>query len=687
MTPPLASLNASTRRNIWWIACTIALGTLLQSAWRPPTSLDAYWHLRMGHDWLFEGLSPWVDHHSFTFAGEAVTNPPYLFQGALALLAQWFGVEGGLAAWRTSTLMLAALAMMLWCRQVKAPLSVACISLAAVVLLAQFRNIARPELLSLTFSLVTLMLTRRAGLRFGWREVWPLALLFWIWCNYHAPVFGYIIAFGWFVDGAVDMLKRRAPPSAWRQWMLAGGAVTAVGFVNPQWYHPMLTVASYSAEWREHIEEYKVPLLHAKLSGTYVVLGIAALTLALIVRTRRFGYLIVWLILTYNALLVARLVTPAGIVIVAMFVDVASRAPLFTGWRGWSGRRQWLGLAAVVLAAGVPAASSVNLAYQYFDEHNRARQMYPGTYRYPTDVVDYMKDASITGRIFNVFETGGYLIWRGAPDLKVYIDGRTEILYPFEHFEHANRILQSAASLRAELNRYDIDLVLFDNSLETHAVVHQTGMMALDYAGTRYSLFRRGRGNLATLARLQARPACADAASLLAAREELEAAPQWIQDAAPLNGYLTLLNDYRAADDGAAFIAGLTPTGGWGDDSLRFTGYRALEHDQNELAYDLFLKLRKREPKDLMAGMLAKLRLENAEDAEALAELAAKTRWPRLQVDDVLLMRALLRAIGARRALSKVDETFTRALDAELARLGVEQRNVPLQVASFCALD
>ena len=42
---------------------------------------------------------------------------------------------------------------------------------------------------------------------------------------------------------------------------------------------------------------------------------------------------------------------------------------------------------------------------------------------YPVEAVNYLKEEHISGRLFNDYGWGGYIIWQ-APEIKVFIDGR-----------------------------------------------------------------------------------------------------------------------------------------------------------------------------------------------------------------------------------------------------------------------
>ena len=63
----------------------LGIAMLGLTAMRNTSSFDVFWHLRMGSSWIEDGLVPWIDHFSFTYQGQEVVGPPFMFQAGLAL--------------------------------------------------------------------------------------------------------------------------------------------------------------------------------------------------------------------------------------------------------------------------------------------------------------------------------------------------------------------------------------------------------------------------------------------------------------------------------------------------------------------------------------------------------------------------------------------------------------------------
>jgi hypothetical protein len=88
--------------------------------------------------------------------------------------------------------------------------------------------------------------------------------------------------------------------------------------------------------------------------------------------------------------------------------------------------------------------------------------------RYPSGAVAFIKENTIPGAMFNLYNWGGYLIWHLYPDYRVFIDGRCLNETAFFHY---NQILKAAEGSDSQiplwkklLNAYGVDFII------THAV-------------------------------------------------------------------------------------------------------------------------------------------------------------------------------------------------------------------------
>ena len=58
---------------------------------------------------------------------------------------------------------------------------------------------------------------------------------------------------------------------------------------------------------------------------------------------------------------------------------------------------------------------------------------------YPNKAADFLVENKVKGNFFNDFNSGAYLIGRCFPDIKVFMDGRTEVYGPrfFQYYDKA----------------------------------------------------------------------------------------------------------------------------------------------------------------------------------------------------------------------------------------------------------
>ena len=116
-------------------------------------------------------------------------------------------------------------------------------------------------------------------------------------------------------------------------------------------------------------------------------------------------------------------------------------------------RLAWL-ILALALAGGLAHGATVLRANRWQDME-----------RWPVEAVDFMEAIGIDGPVFNDYQFGGYLIWRGWP---VYIDGRAD-LYGDHLLAYLGASNARGDGYQAQIDRWGIDtaLVYADSPLAT----------------------------------------------------------------------------------------------------------------------------------------------------------------------------------------------------------------------------
>jgi hypothetical protein len=91
----------------------------------------------------------------------------------------------------------------------------------------------------------------------------------------------------------------------------------------------------------------------------------------------------------------------------------------------------------------------------------------------PVGAVDYLVQNQAGGKIFNEYNWGGYLVWT-APQLKVFVDGRTD-LYGDEILGEWLQIIQAAPGWDELLDKRQVDWVLIDPARPLAGVLQAHG--------------------------------------------------------------------------------------------------------------------------------------------------------------------------------------------------------------------
>ena len=659
--------------------CVVAL---LVTARRFNMTLDIYWHIRTGVDWLTLGLSPWQDHYSFTFDGKRIGGQPYMFQAIVGSLVSAFGAQTGLELFRMFSFLATFGLVFLFLRKLKASTAVYLLALPTLTLLLQQRSVTRPELISYSLIVLAVMLYHRARIRMTASTMLPIVLLIGVWTNYHNAVLAYVIFFGLFVDTAIRFLRERAGSGDWLKWAGWGLAVVAVGALKPGFRHPILSYFYFSPEWKSLILEYSP--LSAKLAvtsavadlGIYVVGLMAAATLLMVAFRRQYGLLVTCCLLVYFAIDMSRLVTPNGIAMLCFFAWMASEPDTISGLRRLP---RWATVAVGVTALGFFAACMYSVVWSAHQNMVMNRTYTTG---FPKDVTDYMIDNGISGRIFNEYEHGGYLIYRLAPDSRVYIDGRTNILYPLAHTKRYLDARLAPDVLAEEIDKYDIDLALLNNNKRSFSLIQDTNRLSLDFLGFEHSLFRSDNPNFPLLGMLLARPACWSAEMVPELLAEREKATRILPERSLAFDFFDLLADYSVAADQREYISGIDDFTDWNEYMFRFFGYRALALGLNDRAWELLNRIRPPEFADFLAGALSMANKGDWRSAELALDNLTRIKWPIVRQYELRIMHQLLEQIRAKAQLEVFDEDYVDGLAQQFQDAGASSK-LP-DVRSFC---
>ncbi len=597
------------KKTIELTSLALVLLYLGAAAMGPIVSNDVFWHLRTGQDWISNGLSPFVDHYSFTFFGEDIHQSPWPFQSMIYGFVALFGDPLGLKMVRITFFGFFTLWFFTFLRVREASTLVVIFGLVWMALALPMRMHVRPEIVSLFFAPLLISISLRCRDRFSLRDVALLFALQLAWMTVHTShVFGVVIIGALLIDrlihfGVFEKDLRKAS-----HMIVLGLLLLGLTFVNRDFESVLADYVLGNASTTELVTEYhQVEFGQQRtLFRAYWVFALTGAVFAVI--NHSWMTVIVVLVLAIQAWTAQRFSVPLVYLSLPLLLLEAIR---FRFAIGASVR-----YAMLVCVIGTTAWCTVELLPSTVRLFQKSL-----VGRFPVKVVDRMKSDQLFGNTLADYHVGGYLLYRLAPDVRVFIDGRTNILYPLEFFDFYYQMRQSVEPFNRAHELYLIDQVLTLSDWQRgRRLIHtaiRSGRYSVAFDDGTYSLLRPGDGHFNFTSAVHADPRCwsarrDDAVSaelLLAAEKELPARSQILS-------FLKFAGDFNGAGDTGAFLR--DPESWWGRSSivLRLAVYLATVNGLYEESLPFSIRLlRWDEPHDRLYMVHALIRLGKHEEA------------------------------------------------------------------------
>ncbi len=465
------------------VATVVVLSLVFAVAVGPAVDNDLWWHLRSGQ-WMVQHhrlLGP--DPFSHTTAG--LTRAPYDWLSQLGLYLTWRA--GGLLAVSILTALLAVAGIGL--------IAVACrarpVVKAAVLVLAGLCSWVfwspRPQMV--TFVGCAGVVAALAAARRGRLNLWWLVPAFALWSNLHLGWFYglgilWASAIGWAVD---RRLGRDHVPAALQRRLVAVSAACSVAvLVQPAGFRLYGLVVTQASVGRGFIEEDQPPGLHYPpawlfylmilLVGVVLVKDRRRVTLTevgLVGATALAGCMVVRLVPLFATVAAPVLCRHAEHLLPARRAATGSEPAARTRSRRAGALVCLLSVVAAVVVAA-PKLSDANV------QAALARHE-------PVAAVRWIEEHRPPGRLWNLFDWGGYLIWE-LRDYPVSMDGRADL--------HVDGMAAHLAALRGEgwaeqMRRQGDDVALVPTQSPLHRAMHASPDWREGYHDAMASVFVR----------------------------------------------------------------------------------------------------------------------------------------------------------------------------------------------------
>ena len=328
-------------------------------------------YFNLTHEWLAQ-MVMYLIHAASGFSGLVLVRA--------VLLIVFCGLVGLMVWWRTAG----------FYRSLAA-------AIAAGAVAINFQQ-SRPFLITFLFLAVTMAVLERR------RWMWALPAVFLLWANCHG---GYFM--GWVMLGAycLEALVRRQSWPEQRQLWFVSAACFLISGVNPNGFRVIEIMLKYRSSGIQSTNiEWQYPAFWEPSGYSFVLFG-ALVMLAISWRRTRPVDWILYFVFGAASLLAVRNTILMGLVgAVLMFVYL----PL---WKR-----------ALPVAAEMGAAAALAAAIGFGLVGGHAFQLRAAEWMLPSGAADFLKAHRVTGRMFNTYENGGYLVWRLWPMQKDFIDPR-----------------------------------------------------------------------------------------------------------------------------------------------------------------------------------------------------------------------------------------------------------------------
>jgi len=449
-----------------FIAITLLFAVVTLRAHKNVTDEDTLLHIRTGQ-YIAQNGVPTKEVFSFSIAGQPWIDHQWLWQVIVYTIYKIFGGQGIVALQTFIALTIYIILLFFGYRKDRILLVVGLLFMGMLV--DPVRTLIRPDIVSLWFSLVEISI-----LWLFLKKSWSIYLLFILqvlWVNIHGffifgPIFVFLI---WLAESVKRFIPLpydwnsagRLSDDEYHRLLKIGAVLLAACFINPQFIngflYPLKIIVgdpneskfmfSYIGELHRPVPNHKI--LNPHIHPYYKMLIIFS-SVGFILNWRRIDLrvFVLWLFFlcfSWGASRNLLFFPPAAYLSIIQNLSHIKLGDIMPMARGKFTLKHTILMGLLVgLIFWISSKGKEMMASQNFDyEAGRFQNAYGqlSTQKYPRNAQKFLTEYNIQGNFFNTLGVGHYLISQNYPNIRVFIDGRTEV-YGAEFFKTYQKILE-----------------------------------------------------------------------------------------------------------------------------------------------------------------------------------------------------------------------------------------------------
>ena len=335
---------------------------------------------------------------------------------------------------------------------------------------------SRPFLVTFLFMGITMALVERR------RYLWTLVPLFVLWANLHGGyLMGWVILGSYCGEALIERLRKRPVAGERELWMVSLVSLAASG-LNPNGYRAIQILIAYRGSTIQSLNpEWMKPAFWEPSGYSFLLFGALALMCYSWRKVRVVDW-ILYFVFAAASLMAVRNTLLLGIVGAVIFgtylPEVKRTLPALAEWGG-----------ALALTAFVALGFSTGDVFQ----------LHAAEWLLPVGAADFLQANKVTSPIFNIYETGGYLVWRLWPAQRDFIDprGLSEEAYA-DYYRILNYAPSGSGGESADelLAKYHIDVLVLDAFDRFSGKVRPLAVALSDPGQTEWKLVQADTGSM-----------------------------------------------------------------------------------------------------------------------------------------------------------------------------------------------